>query len=196
MRMKDAGQACVVFRCDLGRVTTAIARPGARHPAPAPNRRHWPALDERPPLYAGADEDDMGIPDSEPKRREAAPPSALWRISRSLRPPTRSRPTGLGYYRPDNGKFGRKRDDQRQCRAPLGWHYPARVALSPGTRPATDPGYRNGPWLFCSEGRYLDRYAEVFAMAAFTVLVYDNPNFGGSDGLPRQEVEACGCNRK
>ncbi len=37
--------------------------------------------------------------------------------------------------------------------------------------------------------QYLDRYAEVFATAGFAVLVYDNPNFGDSDGLPRQEVD-------
>lgn len=35
----------------------------------------------------------------------------------------------------------------------------------------------------------LDRFAEVFAKAGFSVLVFDNRNFGESDGLPRQEVD-------
>jgi uncharacterized protein len=35
---------------------------------------------------------------------------------------------------------------------------------------------------------YLDRYAEVFAQAGFAVLVFDHPNFGASDGEPRQEA--------
>jgi uncharacterized protein len=36
---------------------------------------------------------------------------------------------------------------------------------------------------------YLDIYAESFAKAGFAVLVYDHPNFGASDGLPRQEID-------
>jgi fermentation-respiration switch protein FrsA (DUF1100 family) len=36
---------------------------------------------------------------------------------------------------------------------------------------------------------YLDRFAEVFAAAGFGVLVYDNRNFGASDGEPRQEID-------
>lgn len=36
----------------------------------------------------------------------------------------------------------------------------------------------------------LDRYAEVFAEAGFVVCVFDHPNFGGSGGTPRQEVDA------
>jgi fermentation-respiration switch protein FrsA (DUF1100 family) len=37
--------------------------------------------------------------------------------------------------------------------------------------------------------QYLDRYAEVFAASGLAVIVFDNPNFGESDGLPRQEVD-------
>lgn len=36
---------------------------------------------------------------------------------------------------------------------------------------------------------YLDDFAEVFAAAGFAVLVYDNRNFGASDGEPRQEID-------
>jgi hypothetical protein len=36
---------------------------------------------------------------------------------------------------------------------------------------------------------YLDRFAEVFAANGFNALVYDNRNFGTSDGLPRQEID-------
>jgi len=35
---------------------------------------------------------------------------------------------------------------------------------------------------------YLDRYAEAFSAAGLGVLVFDNRNFGASDGEPRQEI--------
>ena len=36
---------------------------------------------------------------------------------------------------------------------------------------------------------YLDKYAEVFAEAGLGALVFDNRNFGASDGEPRQEID-------
>ena len=36
---------------------------------------------------------------------------------------------------------------------------------------------------------YLDRFAEVFAMAGMASIVFDNRNFGASDGEPRQEID-------
>jgi len=36
---------------------------------------------------------------------------------------------------------------------------------------------------------YLDAYAEVFAEAGLAALVFDNRNFGASDGEPRQEID-------
>src|SRR5690349_10913440 len=36
---------------------------------------------------------------------------------------------------------------------------------------------------------YLDRFAEVFAAAGLNSLVFDNRNFGASDGEPRQEID-------
>ncbi len=36
---------------------------------------------------------------------------------------------------------------------------------------------------------YLDRFAEVFSQAGMAALVYDNRNFGASDGEPRQEID-------
>jgi uncharacterized protein len=36
---------------------------------------------------------------------------------------------------------------------------------------------------------YLDKYAEAFARAGLASLVYDNRNFGASDGEPRQEID-------
>jgi uncharacterized protein len=36
---------------------------------------------------------------------------------------------------------------------------------------------------------YLDRYAEVFAANGMNALVFDNRNFGDSDGTPRQEID-------
>jgi len=36
---------------------------------------------------------------------------------------------------------------------------------------------------------YLDRFAEAFAAAGLNALVFDNRNFGASDGEPRQEID-------
>ena len=36
---------------------------------------------------------------------------------------------------------------------------------------------------------YLDQYAEVFSAAGLGTLVFDNRNFGASDGEPRQEID-------
>jgi uncharacterized protein len=36
---------------------------------------------------------------------------------------------------------------------------------------------------------YLDSFAEVFATAGLNALVFDNRNFGASDGEPRQEID-------
>ncbi|NPT53070.1 alpha/beta hydrolase [Paraburkholderia elongata] len=36
---------------------------------------------------------------------------------------------------------------------------------------------------------YLDRFAEAFAAAGMASIVYDNRNFGASDGEPRQEID-------
>lgn len=36
---------------------------------------------------------------------------------------------------------------------------------------------------------YLDRFAEAFAAAGVAALVFDNRNFGASDGEPRQEID-------
>jgi uncharacterized protein len=36
---------------------------------------------------------------------------------------------------------------------------------------------------------YLDKFAELFAAAGLNALVFDNRNFGASDGEPRQEID-------
>jgi uncharacterized protein len=36
---------------------------------------------------------------------------------------------------------------------------------------------------------YLDRFAEVFSAAGLAAVVFDNRNFGASDGEPRQEID-------
>ena len=63
-----------------------------------------------------------------------------------------------------------------------GWHY--------------TPDSGSGPWptVVMAHGfsavkeMYLDRFAEVFAIAGMAALVYDHRNFGASDGSPRQEI--------
>src|SRR5260221_6469954 len=41
----------------------------------------------------------------------------------------------------------------------------------------------------CTKEMLLDKYAEVFVKDGFAVLIYDNRNFGDSDGQPRLEVD-------
>ncbi len=64
-----------------------------------------------------------------------------------------------------------------------GWFY---AADGPGT---------SAPTVVLAHGfsavkeMYLDDYAEVFAAAGLNALVFDNRNFGASDGQPRQEID-------
>ncbi len=41
----------------------------------------------------------------------------------------------------------------------------------------------------CIKELYLDKYAEIFANQGHAVLVFDNRNFGDSDGEIRQELD-------
>ena len=43
--------------------------------------------------------------------------------------------------------------------------------------------------ISCVKEMYLAEYAEVFTAAGFACVVYDNRNFGSSDGEPRQELD-------
>jgi fermentation-respiration switch protein FrsA (DUF1100 family) len=58
-----------------------------------------------------------------------------------------------------------------------------------------DAGHRPFPTIVMAHGfsavkeMYLDRFAEVFANAGLAALVFDNRNFGASDGEPRQEID-------
>src|SRR5438874_2082167 len=58
-----------------------------------------------------------------------------------------------------------------------------------------DAGHRPFPTIVMAHGfsavkeMYLDSFAEVFANAGLGALVFDNRNFGASDGEPRQEID-------
>jgi uncharacterized protein len=62
-------------------------------------------------------------------------------------------------------------------------------------RPPDEDGTHRHPAIIMSHGwgatkeMYLDDFAGSFAAAGFTVLVYDNRNFGESEGEPRQEIQ-------
>jgi fermentation-respiration switch protein FrsA (DUF1100 family) len=64
-----------------------------------------------------------------------------------------------------------------------GWHY--------------RPDRGRGPWptIVMAHGfsavkeMYLDRFADAFAAAGLAAVVFDNRNFGASDGEPRQEID-------
>jgi hypothetical protein len=63
-----------------------------------------------------------------------------------------------------------------------GWHY-----LPEGRGPFPTIVLAHG--FSAVKEMYLDRYAEAFAAAGFASVVYDNRNFGASDGEPRQEID-------
>jgi len=64
-----------------------------------------------------------------------------------------------------------------------GWHY------------VPSKGKKRFPTIVMAHGfsatkeMYLDRFAEAFVDAGFGALVFDNRNFGASDGEPRQEID-------
>lgn len=63
-----------------------------------------------------------------------------------------------------------------------GWHY-------------VSDANRSTPTIVMAHGysavkeMYLDRFAEAFAEAGLGAIVFDNRNFGASDGEPRQEID-------
>jgi hypothetical protein len=64
-----------------------------------------------------------------------------------------------------------------------GWFYPAEGAS--GAAPAVVMAHG----FSAVKEMYLDRFAEVFAAAGLGALVFDNRNFGASDGEPRREID-------
>ncbi|HYH49752.1 MAG TPA: alpha/beta hydrolase [Acidimicrobiia bacterium] len=51
------------------------------------------------------------------------------------------------------------------------------------------PGVVMAHGFSATKEMYLDSFAEVFARAGLAALVFDNRNFGASDGEPRQEID-------
>src|SRR6476661_8503877 len=64
-----------------------------------------------------------------------------------------------------------------------GWHYLPDGASAPRPTIVMAHGYS------AVKEMYLDRFAEAFAKAGLAALVFDNRNFGASDGQPRQEID-------
>jgi fermentation-respiration switch protein FrsA (DUF1100 family) len=64
-----------------------------------------------------------------------------------------------------------------------GWFYPADGAAGAAPTIVMAHGFS------AVKEMYLDAYAEVFAAAGLNALVFDNRNFGASDGEPRQEID-------
>lgn len=64
-----------------------------------------------------------------------------------------------------------------------GWHY-----LPSRTRKKI-PTIIMAHGFSATKEMYLDRFAEAFVDAGFGALVFDNRNFGASDGEPRQEID-------
>src|SRR4249920_1389703 len=64
-----------------------------------------------------------------------------------------------------------------------GWFYPASGSAAQAPTVVMAHGFS------AVKEMYLDSFAEVFAAAGLNVLVFDNRNFGASDGEPRQEID-------
>ena len=64
-----------------------------------------------------------------------------------------------------------------------GWHY------LPDTRVGRCPTIVMAHGYSAVKEMYLDRFAETFAAAGLAAIVFDNRNFGASDGTPRQEID-------
>lgn len=64
-----------------------------------------------------------------------------------------------------------------------GWFYAAEGATGPSPTVVMAHGFS------AVKEMYLDSFAEVFADAGLNALVFDNRNFGASDGEPRYEID-------
>ncbi len=64
-----------------------------------------------------------------------------------------------------------------------GWHYVPDGAGGPVPTIVMAHGFS------AVKEMYLDRFAEAFAAAGLGAVVFDNRNFGASDGEPRQEID-------
>jgi uncharacterized protein len=64
-----------------------------------------------------------------------------------------------------------------------GWFFPAEGVSGPAPVVVLAHGFS------AVKEMYLDKYGESFAAAGLNALVFDNRNFGASDGEPRQEID-------
>ena len=64
-----------------------------------------------------------------------------------------------------------------------GWHYTPDIGAGPWPTIVMAHGFS------AVKEMYLDRFAELFAAAGLAAVVFDNRNFGASDGEPRQEID-------
>jgi uncharacterized protein len=64
-----------------------------------------------------------------------------------------------------------------------GWHY------LPDNRSGKVPTIVMAHGFSAVKEMYLDRFAEAFANAGLGSIIFDNRNFGASDGQPRQEID-------
>src|SRR3546814_2040020 len=64
-----------------------------------------------------------------------------------------------------------------------GWHY------LPDRRSGRVPAIVMADGFSAVKEMYLDSFAEAFAAAGLSAIVFDNRNFGASDGTPRQDID-------
>jgi uncharacterized protein len=78
-----------------------------------------------------------------------------------------------------------RQDIEFQAEGPVlrGWLYTPDTAGAPYATVVMAHGFS------AVKEMYLDRFAEVFAASGLAALVFDNRNFGASDGTPRYEID-------
>src|SRR5277367_5115993 len=64
-----------------------------------------------------------------------------------------------------------------------GWHY------QPSGLSGKHPTIVMAHGFSAVKEMYLDKFAEAFARSGLASIVFDNRNFGASDGMPRQEID-------
>src|ERR687886_952595 len=85
----------------------------------------------------------------------------------------------------DQGGSAMRKDVELQADGPRlrGWLY------TPDTGAGPFPTVVMAHGFSAVKEMYLDRFAEVFAEAGLAALVFDNRNFGSSEGQPRFEID-------
>ena len=107
---------------------------------------------------------------------------SFWDLPATSRDPL---DVGRSSYRPSKGAAITRRDIEFDAEGVTlrGWFYPAEG------RAEVAPTIVMAHGFSAVKEMYLDKLAEAFAAGGLNALVFDNRNFGDSDGTPRLEID-------